>query len=238
MAICISLTFAFENSEAQQILVITDSLEAEKKIISSGNQYLQKSIIPIAKKIQSFLSKDKRNAIHFWHCPNKLEWPRHTLVNKEAKLSHIPPTLPEKNLFLLSKKIECNLSLASWQKLFKDSKKKGQLFLKFEDDNEKVIKPTYAKGGSWLTHIGISNSVCARFTHMMLGHAPIGEYWQRFFPNTPVQYPCGEANIETREHIFMQCRRYDASFRPRDICISSFMEFIVGNPTLFCFDNG
>ena len=237
MAICIGLTAAFENSEAQQILVITDSLKGEKKIISSGDQYLQKSIIPIAEKIQSFLSKDNCNAIHFWHCPNKIEWSRHTLVDKEAKSSHIPPILSKKNSFLLSKKLECNRSLKSWQKSFKDSKKKGQLFLEFKDDNDKVIKPTYAKGGSWLTHIGISNSVCARFTRMMLEHASIGEYWQRFFPNTPIQCPCGEADIEMREHIVMQCRRYDTSFCPRDIRISSFVEFIIGNPTLFCFDN-
>jgi len=237
MAIRIGLTAAFENSEAQQILVITDSLKGGKKIIFLGDQYLQKSIIPITKKIHSFLSKDSCNAIHFWHCPNKIEWPRHTLVNKEAKSSHIPLTLPEKNLFLLSKKLECDCFLESWQKSFKDSKKKGQLFLEFEDDNDKVIKLTYAKGGLWLTYIGISNSVCVRFTHMMLGHAPIGEYWQRFFSNIPVQCPCREADIETREHIFMQCRRYNASFCPRDIRISSFMEFIIGNPTSFCFDN-
>jgi len=45
MAIQIGLTSAFENIEAHQILVITDAPEAEKKIISSGDQYLQKSII-------------------------------------------------------------------------------------------------------------------------------------------------------------------------------------------------
>jgi len=237
MAIRIGLTSAFENAEAYQILVITDALEAGKKIISSGDQYLQKSIIPIAEKIQSFLSKDSRNSIHFWHCPNKLEWPRHTLVNKETKSSHTSPILLEKNSFLFSKKKEYNLILESWQQSFKDSKKKGQLFLEFEDDNEKVLKPTYSKGGSWLPYIGISNSVCARFTRMMLGHAPIGEYRQRFFPNTPIHCPCGEADVETREHIFMQCKQFDSSSRPRDICISSFVEFIIGNPTSFCFDN-
>jgi len=176
MAIQIGLTSAFENTEAHQILVITDTLEAGKKIISSGNQYLQKSIIPIAQKIQSFLSKDGCNSIYFWHCPNKLKWPRHILVDKETKTAHTPPTLPEKNLFLFSKKKECDLILESWQQSFKDSKKKGQLFLEFEDNNEKVLKPIYSKGGSWLQHIGISNSICARFTRMMLGHAPIGEY--------------------------------------------------------------
>jgi len=140
-------------------------------------------------------------------------------------------------LFLLSKKKEYNLILESWQKLFKDSKKKGQLFLKFEDDNDRVIKLTYTKGGLWLPHIGVSNSVCMRFTRMMLGHAPIGEYQQRFFPNTLIQCPCSEADIETREHIFMQCKQYKASSHPRDICLSSFVEFIIDNPTLFCFDN-
>jgi len=238
MAIRIGLTSALEDPNPQQVLVITDSLEAGKRIISPSDRYLQKSIIPIAEKIKDFLNKDICNSIHFWHCPNKLEWPRHILVDKEAKSTHQPPILPEKNLFLFSKKKECDLAINSWQKSFKDSKKRGQLFLDFEDDNEKVIKPSYAKGGSWLPHIGISNSICARFTRMMIGHAPIGEYKQRFFPNESPQCPCGEAEVETREHIFMQCKRYDASFRPRDIKIASFVNFIVGNPTSFCFDNG
>ena len=38
MAIHIGLTYTFENSEAHQILVITDALKVGKKIISSGNQ--------------------------------------------------------------------------------------------------------------------------------------------------------------------------------------------------------
>jgi len=74
--------------------------------------------------MQSFLDKNGCNLIHFWYCPNKLEWPKHTLVDNEAKASHIPFTFPEKNLFLFSKKKECNLILESWQKLFKDSRKK------------------------------------------------------------------------------------------------------------------
>ena len=206
MAIHIGLMLALDNSDAYQNIVITDALEVEKKIISLDNQYLQKSIIPIVEKIQTFLKKNSQNSIYFWYCPSKLKWPKHVLVNEKAKLSHNPLTLPEKNLFLLSKKKECDLLLELWQKLFKDSKKKGQLFLEFEDNNQRVIKLTYTKGGSWLPHIGSSNSVCARFTRMMLGHAPIGEYQQRFFPNMAIHYLYGEADIETREHIFMQCK--------------------------------
>ena len=125
MAICIGLMQAFENLDTHQILVITDALEAEKKIITLGNQYLQKSIISITEKMQRFLEKDGRNSIHFWYCPSKLKWPKHAFVDEEAKSSHILPILPEKNLFLLSKKKECDSLLESWQKSFKDSRKKG-----------------------------------------------------------------------------------------------------------------
>jgi len=148
----------------------------------------------------------------------------------------LTPILSRKNSFLLSSKNKCDSLLDSWKTSFHDSKKKEQLFLDFEDNKEQVIKPTYTKEGLWLPLIGILN--CARFIYMMLGHAPIGEYCQRFFPNSSYQCPCSEANIEIQEHIFMQCKLYDSSCCPRDINIMSFLKFIVGNPTSFCFGNG
>jgi len=237
MAICLGLTPVLDNNDVQHVTIVIDSLAAGQKILNFSNQPLQKSIIPMALRIRTFLEKDRCNTIQFWYCPSKLKWPRHALVDEEVKVSHAPPILPNKNSFLFSKKKECNHLLETWKTSFKNSRRKGQLFLEFEDDKEHVIKPTYTKGGSWLPYIGVSNSVCTRFTHMMLGHAPIGEYQQRFFPNMPLHCPCGKADIKTHEHIFMQCEQYDSSFRQRDICITSFVEFIVGNLMSFCFDN-
>jgi len=115
--------------------------------------------------------------------------------------------------------------------------KRGQLFLNFEDKNQKVIKPTYAKGGSWLPSIGFTNSLCARFTRMTTGHAPIGEYRQRFFPHLPISYLCGKAEVQTQEHIIMECDTHDPSTRPCNIIINSFVHFLVDNPSAFSFDN-
>jgi len=84
-------------------------------------------------------------------------------------------------------------------------------FLNFEDEKEKVIKPTYTKGGSWLSIIGFTNSLCARFTRMTTGHAPIREYRQRFFLHLPTSCPCGKAKVQTREHIVMEYDRHDPS---------------------------
>ena len=115
--------------------------------------------------------------------------------------------------------------------------KRGQLFLNFEDENQKVIKPTYAKGGSWLPSIGFTNSLCTCFTRMTTGHAPIGEYRQRFLPHLPISCPCSKAEVQTREHIVMECDTYDLSTRPCNIIINSFVYFLADNPSAFSFDN-
>ena len=47
-----------------------------------------------------------------------------------------------------SRKKEYDNILHEWQMYFAKSLKKGHYFLKFEDKKEKVIEPTYAKGGS------------------------------------------------------------------------------------------
>jgi len=106
----------------------------------------------------------------------------------------------------------------------------------FEDKDQRVIKPTYAKGSSWLPSIGFTNSLCARFTHMTMGHAPIGEYRQRFFPNLPTSCPCGEAEVQTREHIIMECDLHNPSTCPCNIIINSFVHFLADNPGAFSFD--
>jgi len=95
------------------ILLLSHSLVAEQKIIGYGDPPLQKSIISIAMKVKAFLERDGHNSIQFWYCSSKLKWPRHTIVDEEAKMAHAPPTLSKKNSFLFSKKKECNLLLGT-----------------------------------------------------------------------------------------------------------------------------
>jgi len=200
-----------EIDSVHDIMVITDSITAAKKILESKVDPLQNMLIPLASAIKTFLSKDGRNKIHFWYCPSKAKWPRHKLVDNQVKASSCTPTFPSKESHLFSRKKEYNNTLCEWQTYFTKSLKKGYYFLNFEDEKERVIKPTYAKGGSWLPVIGFTNSLCACFTCMTTGHAPIGEYRQRFFPHLPTSCPCGKAIVQTREHIVMECNRYDPS---------------------------
>jgi len=112
-------------------------------------------------------------------------------VDDQVKALANVPTLSNKNSYLFSRKKECNSTLTEWQKMFSTEKRKGQLFLNFEDNKQRIIKPTYTKGRSWLLSIGFTNALCAHFTHMTTSYTPIGEYHQKFFPNSPTSCPCG-----------------------------------------------
>jgi len=97
------------------------------------------------------------------------QWLREAVYdNDQVKASTDQPVLPSKNLYLFSKKKECDDILKEWQTSFLTSKKKGQMFLDFEDKKQHVIKPTYAKGSSWLSSIGFTNVLCTRFTCMTM----------------------------------------------------------------------
>jgi len=132
-------------------------------------------------------------------------------VDNQAKANDCIPIFPSKESHLFSKRKECNNILYEWQESFTDNPKKRQCFLNFENKEQKVIKPTYAKGGSWLLFIGFTNSLCACFTCMTTSHAPIGEYRQRFFLHLPTNYMCSEAEVQTQEHIIMEYNLYDPS---------------------------
>ena len=151
--------------------------------------------------------------IYFWYCSSKAEWPRHKCVDNQVKASTCIPTFPSKESYLFSKKKECNNTLCKWQMSFANSFKKGYYFLNFEDEKKRVIKPTYTKGGSWLPIIDFTNSLCAHFTCMTTGYAPIREYRQWFFPHLPTSCPCGKVKVQTWEHIIMECDRCKGTSR-------------------------
>jgi len=238
MAICLGLISTIEEENIHNIIVITDSIAAAMKIFESKTNPLQNMFIPVTSAIDSFFRKDSRNKIQFWFCPSKAKWPKHKLVDDQVKADNCAPIFPSKELHLFNKKKECNNILQKWQESFMTNPKRGQCFLDFEDENQNVIKLTYAKGSSWLPSIGFTNSLYTRFTRMTTSHAPIREYRQRFFPHFPISCPCGEAEIQTQEHIVMKCDIHDPSTRLCNIIINDFIHFLVDNPSIFSFDNG
>jgi len=81
MAICLGLIPTMEEENIHNIIVITNSTAAAKKVFESKTDPLQNMFIPVTLAIDSFFRKDGRNKIQFWFCPSKAKWPKHKLVD-------------------------------------------------------------------------------------------------------------------------------------------------------------
>jgi len=136
-----------EKENVHNIILITDSIVAAKKIFESKIDSLQNIFIPVTSAVNSFFKKDSQNKIQFWFCSSKAKWPKHQLIDNQVKADNCTPVFPSKESHLFSKKKECDSILHKWQDSFTTNPKRDQCFLDFENKNQKVIKLTYSKGG-------------------------------------------------------------------------------------------
>ena len=112
---------------------------------------------------------------------------------------------------------------------------KGRNFLDLVGDDYKDIELSYIKDGPWLQAFGHSNSLCACATRAITNHAPIEEYYLRFFPNKDFKCPCGNYPIESRRHILYDCMRFNGYWNPRRDLLCHFVMFLITNPKAFAF---
>ena len=220
------------------IAVVTDTIPAAKRIFDTLCHLFQLHSIAISRDLRAFFSRDPRNSITFWDCPSDDNWPPHHLVDKESKSSRFNPILPSKPSWDHSRKDKCNSIIQKWQMYFQASDYRGKNFLDLNDNDDKPIQPSYSKGGAWLKHFSLSNSLCTRVTRLITNHAPIGEYRIGFFPNEPSSCPCGQASLETRDHILHNCERYQQSWNPKRDSLKDILTFLDSNPGAFCFQEG
>jgi len=122
-----------------------------------------------------------------------------------------------------------------WKITFQALDLKGKQFLDLLDDNNNIIEPSYAKGGSWLKVFSHSNSLCMYALRALTNHAPIGEYRLRFFPREEFRCPCRLYPIESRHHILHEYRRFNEYWNPRRDSLGHFVMFLVTNPSAFAF---
>jgi len=192
----INQSIRFDN--ISKIVVITDSIHMAQKIFDSSSHPFQTMSATILSDLRDFFNRHDNNSIEFWECSSHLKWHLHSEVNKETKSFNLTPLFPCKNSWDFSKKNESDDIIKAWKMMFQASDLKENHFLDLLDDDNKIIEPTYAKGGLWLKLIGHSNSLCARAMRAITNHAPISEYRLRFFLREEFRCPCSCYLIESR----------------------------------------
>ena len=133
------------------------------------------------------------------------------------------------------KKTDSDNIINQWKMTFQVLDGKGNYFLDLVDNNLNIIKHMYTKGGPWLQVFGYSNLLCACTMRAITNHAPIGEYWLRFFPKEDFKCSCGNYLIESRRHILHKCRRFNRYWNPRRDSLNHFTMFLIANLLAFAF---
>jgi len=234
-AIRCSINQASNCDGISKIIVVTNSIHVAKRIFNLSLHPFQVHSVAILAELQKFFLRHQDNSIEFWECPSCLNWSLHKIVNKESKAFNPLPLFPCKTSWDLSKKRECDNIPNIWKMTFQASDLKGKQFLDLLNNDNNIIEPSYAKGGSWLKVFGHLNSLCAHASRATTNHAPTGKYRLRFFPREEFKCPCGLYPIESRHHILHECGRFNGYWNLRRDSLGHFVMFLVANPSAFAF---
>ena len=236
-AIRCGINQAYIKEGVSKIIVVTDSINAVKKIFDSKSHPYQSHTMAILSKLCRFFETNQENSIEFWECPSHLKWRFHNEVNKDSKSFNLTFSFPCKIPWDYCKKTDSDDIINQWKMTFQASDGKGKHFLDLIDNNFNIIKPVYIKGGPWLQVFDNSNSLYACTMRAITNHAPIGEYRLRFFPNENFKCPCNNYPIKSRRHILHKCRRFNGYWNPRRDLLNHFTMFLITNPNAFAFTN-
>jgi hypothetical protein len=126
--------------------------------------------------------------------------------------------------------------LEGWNSLFQSKKYIGSNFLTLYQRKDTPFVLTHVKGGPWMHKVGHSHSLTARLVCCTTGHAPIGAYRSRFFPEESTACRCG-LPMETVSHILCQCPSDERESDPKEqLHYSWLLKFLEANKSVFAFD--
>ena len=237
MAIALGIHFALKQDDVRLIRVFTDSIASAKLAVDPSTHSGQMLSQGVCVALKHWLSGDPRRGIEFLAVPSSEKWEFHHAVHRHV--TSFPQVAyglrPFTSIACLRKEAVDDV-LESWRQLYSTSSYKGRSNMDLASGVDPSIpgKPTYLSGGPWLPHVSGSNSLCARAVRAVTGHAPIGLYRVRFFPNESVGCSCGAA-LEGRYHIFVRCPNHKRELDrpPQTIC--ELIDFLNANPGAFAF---
>jgi hypothetical protein len=104
--------------------------------------------------------------------------------------------------------------LKGWNSLFQFKKYIGSNFLTLYQRKDTPFVPTHVKSGLWMCKVGHSHSLTAHLVRCTTGHAPIGAYHSRFFPEESTACSCSFP-METVSHILYWCLSHTWESEPK-----------------------
>ena len=166
------------------------------------------------------------------HTPSTLRWEVQGRAHKRAKGLSVPQGTQVHTSVDAVRETADTDAIAAWSQLAAQPGYIGRNFFQLERLDGEPLRPTTVKGGPWLLACGNDVALMARLTRCLTGHAPIGEYYDRFNIPESSRCDCG-APLQTRTHIICACPVYER--KPLPGLLHSVVGFLKANPLAFAF---
>jgi hypothetical protein len=126
--------------------------------------------------------------------------------------------------------------LQGWNSLFQSKKYIGLNFLTLYQRKDTPFIPTHVKSGLWMRKVGHSHALTAHLVCCTTGHAPIGVYHSRFFPEESTACRCGFP-METVSHVLYWCPSYEQESDPKEqLHYAWLLKLLEANKSAFVFN--
>jgi hypothetical protein len=186
--------------DVRQVHVFSDSTNALRLTMDASHHSGQHASLSICKVLVPWLQHHPNNCVHFHHITPGVELEDHQLAHILATLTRVEAGGAPVISADFARRGAVTRMLEGWNSLFQSKKYIGSNFLTLYQRKDTPFVPTHVKSGLWMCKAGRSHSLTARLVRCTTGHAHIGAYRSRFFPEESTACKCGFP-METVSHV-------------------------------------
>jgi hypothetical protein len=214
--------------DVQQVHVFSDSTNTLHLTMDVSHHSGQHLSLSICKVLVPWLRHHPNNCVQFHHITAGVELEDHQLAHilatsTCAKVGSAPV-------------ISANFARCRAVSEFQSKKYIGSNFLTLYQRKDTPFVPTHVKSGPWMHKVGHSHSLTTHLVRCTTGHAPIGAYCSRFFPEESTACRCS-VPMETVSHILYKCPSHEQESDSKEqLCYLWLLKFVEANESVFAFD--
>jgi hypothetical protein len=214
-----------------EVHIYSDSVKALKWVFDVSSHSSQDCSLAALWTIRPWLEKSPDTRVFLHHVNKDVGMDAHSLVHLFATSVRVEAGGAPVRTADSARAAATSAMLGDWALMLRDPKYIGRNFLRLRAGAE-AVAPSHIGGGPWMKGVQRSHRLTARLVRAVTGHAPIGEYSERFFRESS-RCMCSHP-WESVVHIIHLCPLYTRNPSPgKRYQLVEFVKFLKKNPRAF-----